>query len=40
MHDYLLWGSGFIVTIVTTYLLSRLARKIMGEAEAELSDQP
>jgi uncharacterized membrane protein YdjX (TVP38/TMEM64 family) len=40
MHDYLLWGTGFIVTIVTTYMLSRLARKIMGEADAEMSDQP
>jgi uncharacterized membrane protein YdjX (TVP38/TMEM64 family) len=40
LHDYLLWGTGFIVTIVTTYLLGRLARRIMGEAESEMSDQP
>jgi uncharacterized membrane protein YdjX (TVP38/TMEM64 family) len=40
LHDYLLWGTGFFVTIVTTYLLGRLARRIMGEAESEMSDQP
>ena len=40
LHDYLLWGTGFIVTIVTTYMLGRLARRIMGEAESEMSDQP
>ena len=40
LHDYLLWGTGFIVTIVTTYLLGRLARRILGEAESEMSDQP
>jgi uncharacterized membrane protein YdjX (TVP38/TMEM64 family) len=40
LHDYLLWGTGFLVTIVTTYLLGRLARRIMGEAESEMSDQP
>jgi uncharacterized membrane protein YdjX (TVP38/TMEM64 family) len=40
LHDYWLWGTGFIVTIGTTYMLSRLARRILGEAEAEMSDQP
>src|SRR6201993_3269238 len=40
LHDYLLWGSGFVVTIVTTYLLGLLARRIMGEVESEMSDQP
>lgn len=40
LHDYLLWGTGFVVTIVTTYLLGRLARRIMGEVESEMSDQP
>jgi uncharacterized membrane protein YdjX (TVP38/TMEM64 family) len=39
-HDYLLWGTGFIVTTVTTYFLGRLARKIMDEVETEISDQP
>jgi len=40
MHDYLLWGTGFVVTIGTTFLLGRLARKILGEVETEMSDQP
>lgn len=40
LHDYLLWGSGFVVTIMTTCLLGRLARRIMGEVESEMSDQP
>ena len=40
LHDYLLWGTGFIVTIVTTYMLGRLARRILGEAESAMSDQP
>src|SRR6201987_1308758 len=40
LHDYLLWGTGFIVTIATTYMLGRLARRILGEAESEMSDQP
>ncbi|MBV8226447.1 MAG: TVP38/TMEM64 family protein [Verrucomicrobia bacterium] len=40
MHDYLLWGTGFIATTVTTFLLGRLARKIMDEVETEISDQP
>ena len=40
LHDYLLWGTGFVVTIATTYLLGRLARRIMGEVESQMSDQP
>jgi uncharacterized membrane protein YdjX (TVP38/TMEM64 family) len=40
LHDYLLWGTGFIVTIATTFMLGRLARRIMGEADAEMSEQP
>ena len=30
----------FVATIVTTYLLGRLARRIMGEVESQMSDQP
>src|SRR5580704_13036920 len=40
LHDYLLWGTGFVVTIASTYLLGRLARRIMGEVESQMSDQP
>jgi uncharacterized membrane protein YdjX (TVP38/TMEM64 family) len=40
LHDYLLWGTGFIVTIATTFLLGRLAHRILGEAKSEMSDQP
>jgi uncharacterized membrane protein YdjX (TVP38/TMEM64 family) len=36
-HDYLIWGGGFVVTVVTTLLLGLLSRKIMREAEAEVS---
>ncbi|MBV8141054.1 MAG: TVP38/TMEM64 family protein [Verrucomicrobia bacterium] len=40
LHDDWLWGTGFIVTIATTYLLGRLARRILGEAESEMTDRP
>jgi uncharacterized membrane protein YdjX (TVP38/TMEM64 family) len=39
-HDYMLWGSGFIITIVTTWMLGMVARRIMGEVESEIRDQP
>ncbi|MBV9488478.1 MAG: VTT domain-containing protein [Verrucomicrobia bacterium] len=39
-HEYLIWGAGFLLTIVTTYLLGRLARRIMDEAETEIEDLP
>ncbi|MBV9392113.1 MAG: TVP38/TMEM64 family protein [Verrucomicrobia bacterium] len=32
-HDYLFWGGGFVLTTVTTLLLSQLARRIMVEAD-------
>jgi uncharacterized membrane protein YdjX (TVP38/TMEM64 family) len=38
-HDYLLWGSGFLVTIVTTWLLGRLAKRIMDEVEKMPTEQ-
>ena len=38
-RDYLLWGSGFIFTIVTTWMLGMVARRIMGEVESEIRDQ-
>jgi uncharacterized membrane protein YdjX (TVP38/TMEM64 family) len=37
-HDYLIWGTGFVVTMVTTWALARVARRIMAEVEAEMSD--
>ncbi|MBV9105265.1 MAG: TVP38/TMEM64 family protein [Verrucomicrobia bacterium] len=40
LHDYLLWGTGFLVTIATTCMLARLAQRILGEAESEMSGQP
>jgi uncharacterized membrane protein YdjX (TVP38/TMEM64 family) len=39
-HDYILWGSGFIITIATTWMLGMVARRIMGEVESEIRDQP
>jgi uncharacterized membrane protein YdjX (TVP38/TMEM64 family) len=39
VHDYLVWGAGFVLTILTTYLLGRLARRIMDEVESEM-DEP
>ncbi|MGA7129234.1 MAG: TVP38/TMEM64 family protein [Chthoniobacterales bacterium] len=39
LHDYLVWGTGFILTICTTYLLGRLAKRIMTEVEAEMESQ-
>jgi uncharacterized membrane protein YdjX (TVP38/TMEM64 family) len=39
-HDYLLWGGGFIITIVTTWMLGMVARRITGEVESEIRDQP
>jgi hypothetical protein len=38
LHDYLVWGSGFILTICTTYLLGRLAKRILAEVEAEIGE--
>jgi uncharacterized membrane protein YdjX (TVP38/TMEM64 family) len=40
LHGYWLWSTGFVVTIATTYMLGRLARRILGEAESEMSDRP
>jgi len=39
-HDYMLWGGGFIATILTTWMLGMVARRIMGEVESEIRDQP
>jgi len=39
-HDYVVWGSGFIITIVTTWMLGMVAHRIMGEVEYEIRDQP
>jgi uncharacterized membrane protein YdjX (TVP38/TMEM64 family) len=39
-NDFLLWGGGFIVTIFTTWMLGMVARRIMGEVESEIRDQP
>jgi uncharacterized membrane protein YdjX (TVP38/TMEM64 family) len=39
LHDYLVWGSGFILTICTTYLLGRLAKRILAEVEGEMESQ-
>ena len=39
LHDYVVWGSGFILTICTTYLLGRLAKGIMAEVETEMESQ-
>jgi uncharacterized membrane protein YdjX (TVP38/TMEM64 family) len=36
LHDYLVWGSGFMLTICTTYMLGRLAKHILAEVETEL----
>jgi uncharacterized membrane protein YdjX (TVP38/TMEM64 family) len=32
-HDYLIWGGGFVLTIGTTWLLARLAKRIMTEVD-------
>ena len=39
LRDYLVWGSGFILTICTTYLLGRLAKRILTEVEGEMESQ-
>ena len=39
LHDYVVWGGGFILTICTTYLLGRLARRILTEVEAEMESE-
>jgi uncharacterized membrane protein YdjX (TVP38/TMEM64 family) len=39
LHDYLAWGGGFILTISTTYMLGRLAKRILAEVEAELESE-
>jgi uncharacterized membrane protein YdjX (TVP38/TMEM64 family) len=39
-HDYFLWGGGFVITITTTWMLGVVARRIMGEVESEIRDQP
>jgi len=40
LHDYMLWGGGFVITILTTWMLGMVARRIMGEVESEIRDQP
>jgi len=37
-NDYLLWGGGFILTMGTTWLLARLAKRIMREVGADMDD--
>jgi uncharacterized membrane protein YdjX (TVP38/TMEM64 family) len=37
-NDYLLWGGGFILTMGTTWLLTRLAKRIMREVGADMDD--
>ena len=37
-HNYLVWGIGFAVTIIATWLLARVAHRIMTEVEAENID--
>ena len=39
-HNYLFWGIGFAITIATTWLLARVARRIMTEVETEIDQQP
>ena len=39
LRDYLVWGSGFILTTCTTYLLGRLAKRILAEVEGEMESQ-
>lgn len=34
--DYFVWGAGFVVTVVTIWLLGRLARRILNEIESEM----
>jgi uncharacterized membrane protein YdjX (TVP38/TMEM64 family) len=37
-NDCLLWGGGFILTMGTTWLLARLAKRIMREVGADMDD--
>src|SRR5258708_19936476 len=37
-NDYLLWGGGFVLTMGTTLLLGRLAKRIMREVGADMDD--
>ena len=39
LHDYLVWGGGFMLTISTTYLLGRLAKRILAEVDEELESE-
>src|ERR1700751_3129247 len=39
LRDYLVWGSGFILTICTTYLLGRLPKRILAEVEGANESQ-
>ncbi len=36
IHDYVVWGGGFAITVITTLLLGLLSRRIMREVEAEV----
>jgi uncharacterized membrane protein YdjX (TVP38/TMEM64 family) len=36
VHEYVVWGAGFLLTILTTCLLGWLARRIMSEVETEM----
>jgi uncharacterized membrane protein YdjX (TVP38/TMEM64 family) len=36
-HDYFVWGSGFVVTLLTIWLLGRLAKRILNEIESEMA---
>jgi uncharacterized membrane protein YdjX (TVP38/TMEM64 family) len=35
-HDYFVWGGGLVVTILTIWLLGRLAKRILNEIESEM----
>jgi uncharacterized membrane protein YdjX (TVP38/TMEM64 family) len=36
-HDYFVWGGGFVVTVLTIWLLGRLAKRILNEIESEMA---
>ena len=36
-HDYFVWGGGFVVTVLTIWLLGRLAKRILNEIESEMT---
>jgi len=37
-QDYLVWGAGFAVTVVTIWLLGLLAKRILNEIESETAE--